>query len=261
MITEKVKARHGEFNIIKHDQFISKCLKDYGEWGEGEMPVYKSFLNQQSIVVEVGAHLGSLTVPISKLCHSVYAFEPQRTVFQILNSNLVLNQIENVFTYMNPVGNQNKLMYMNEVDYHHPKTQSGFNSGGVHLKDIVVEQGGYPASMIRLDDFLPDHLKVAFIKVDAETMELDVMRGATQLIHRCQPVLYLESSINSDLKLEHYVRDLGYKVYQHTPPGWSKDNYNKNPMNHLRPNNGIYDYMILCVPKRIDFKTDLKQIC
>ena len=108
MITEKIKARYGDFYIIKNDAYICRSLKEYGEWSQGEIHIYETCIRKNSCVIEVGSHIGSLTVPISKLCNSVFAFEPQRKIFQLLNTNLCINNIQNVYAYMNAVGNENK---------------------------------------------------------------------------------------------------------------------------------------------------------
>jgi FkbM family methyltransferase len=255
--TEKVKGKHGDFYIIDKDMFISRSLKEYGEWGEGEMEVYNACIQPKTAVIEVGSHIGSLTVPISKLCHCVFSFEPQRTVFQLLNTNLRINNIDNVYTYMNPVGNENKMVILKEVEYGFP-----INSGAIKLEQLQSnDTNGYPAPMVRLDDFIPSDVKVSFIKVDAETMEIEVIKGADKTIKKNRPILYLESHLKSNQVLENYVRDLGYKVYAHTPRGFNPDNFNKNPNPFLAPDiDGIYDFMILCVPNEMPFNTNLRLI-
>jgi tRNA G46 methylase TrmB len=100
---KKTNARHGDFYIFTNDIFISRCLDLYGEWSEAEMVVYETFIQKEHIVIEVGSHIGSFTVPIARLAKSVFAFEPQRTVFQVLNTNLITNGIHNVYSYMHAV--------------------------------------------------------------------------------------------------------------------------------------------------------------
>jgi hypothetical protein len=38
-------------------------------------------------------------------------------VFQVLNTNLIINGIHNVYSYMNAVGKEEKLLWLKEIDY------------------------------------------------------------------------------------------------------------------------------------------------
>jgi hypothetical protein len=60
-----IKGRHGTFYSIVNDSYIGRSLEEYGEWGQGEMYIYETLIKKDSIVVEIGSHIGSLTVPIS----------------------------------------------------------------------------------------------------------------------------------------------------------------------------------------------------
>jgi FkbM family methyltransferase len=148
---KKTNARHGDFYIFTNDIFISRCLDLYGEWSEAEMVVYETFIQKEHIVIEVGSHIGSFTVPIARLAKSVFAFEPQRTVFQVLNTNLITNGIHNVYSYMHAVGKEDKHLWLKEVEYEAGTMEKGFNSGGINLKQISAENNGYPCKQITLE--------------------------------------------------------------------------------------------------------------
>jgi len=44
----------------------------------------------------------------------------------------------------------------------------------------------------RLDDIIPSDMPIAFIKIDVEGAELNVLRGATGLLRRCRPIVYFD---------------------------------------------------------------------
>ena len=257
---KKVKARHGEFYIFEDDIFVSKCLDMYGEWSEGEMDIYKACITPDMAVIEVGSHIGAFTVPLSKMCKALYSFEPQRKVFQVLNTNLTINDCHNVYAYMMAVGQSNDIKYFKEVDYGSSITKQGFNSGAIKLEQIETTKNGYPCYQIRLDDLIPKETPVGFIKVDAETMEEQVLKGSSLIIKKNRPILYLESNPGEE-KLIRLVKDMGYKVFEHKPLGWSPDNFNKNQEQILKPRPGnIYDYMLFCYPAEKEIQTDMKEL-
>ena len=47
--------------------------------------MYKEYIDKDSVVLDLGANLGTHTVPLSLLCKEVMAFEPQEKIFNILN--------------------------------------------------------------------------------------------------------------------------------------------------------------------------------
>jgi hypothetical protein len=67
-----IKGRHGTFYSIVKDSYIGRSLEEYGEWGQGEMHIYETLIKKDSIVVEIGSHIGSLTVPISTIVQNSF---------------------------------------------------------------------------------------------------------------------------------------------------------------------------------------------
>jgi hypothetical protein len=69
-------------------------------------------------------------------------------VSQVLNTNLIINGVRNVYSYMNAVGKEEKLLWLKEIDYESfTSSDQGFNSGGIHLNQITAESNGYRLSM------------------------------------------------------------------------------------------------------------------
>jgi hypothetical protein len=75
--------------------------------------------------------------------------------------------------------------------------------------------------------------KVDLLKIDAEGMEYDVVRGAKKQIHKDRPVLYVENGthdIVSGLPFENWMeREFGYACY--------------------RPEGLKQHYIVMCMPR------------
>jgi len=260
LMLKTTNTAHGPMVIFEDDLFVSRCLDLYGEWSPGELDVYTHFIKPGMTVIEVGSHIGTFTVPISKLCRHVYSFEPQRTVFQVLNTNLIHNNCHNVFTYMAGVGSTSDTILMKEIDYAHTLTKKGFNSGGVQVDQIKTETNGYPCPMVRLDDFIPHEIPIGFMKVDAEGMDLQVLKGASLIIRKHKPVLYIESNLGDTAAIR-TIQHMGYRVFEHRPLGWRPNNFKNNKHQVLKPSKeGIYDYMLLCLDANRPISTNLKEL-
>jgi hypothetical protein len=69
---------------------------------------------------------------------------------------------------------------------------------------------------MKLDDLisqLQNHQKIGGIKIDAEGMELSILRGAHQILSRHKPELIIETwSDGSTNELNEYLTEYGYEA-------------------------------------------------
>ena len=61
------QCRHGLMVFNRHDQFIGKALKVYGEYSEGEYDVFSQVVKPGDTVIEAGANLGAHTLGLAQL--------------------------------------------------------------------------------------------------------------------------------------------------------------------------------------------------
>src|SRR6202011_3442622 len=47
--------------------YIGKCFELYGQYSESELSVMRAFLGEGSTVIDVGANIGDLTIPLAKM--------------------------------------------------------------------------------------------------------------------------------------------------------------------------------------------------
>jgi hypothetical protein len=84
------------------------------------------------------------------------------------------------------------------------------------------------------------------VKVDAEGMEVDVLRGALRTIEMYRPIMYLESDRDDHSEeLLRLVLDLGYVAYWHLAPLDNPENFD-GEAEDISP--GIISANIACIP-------------
>jgi FkbM family methyltransferase len=241
-----VKGKYGYVTYNKHDKYIGKSIEKYGEFSDLEVDVFRQVCQAGDVVIEVGANIGAHTLPLSQIVGEsgrVYAYEPQRIVFQTLCANLAINGIANVECFQAAVCDRpGEILRIPEIRYDVPT-----NFGGVELRKFSE---GQPVKTARLDDLLdlaPATLKrLKLIKADVEGMEIDVINSARALIVQYQPILYLENDRrDKSQQLIELLFSLGYKAFWHLPPLF-------NPNNVARCRENIFpktiSYNLLCVP-------------
>jgi FkbM family methyltransferase len=226
-----IDTRYGPMLCNRNDVYVSQAgLIAYGEYSELEIAFVRQFVPVGGCVIQVGAHIGSLTIPLAKAVGPdgmLVAFEPQRLLYQCLTANVALQSLTHVITEHAAVGAEAGYAY---VPTHDPDVS--FNTGGVRIDH--QQTAGEKVRVRTLDAYL-DPPRLDLLHADVEGMEEEVLRGSEQLIRRHRPVLYVEAiEVEKRPALFQYMASLGYRLWWHTPPMFNPDNYAGNPFNLLR---------------------------
>jgi hypothetical protein len=96
--------------------------------------------------------------------------------------------------------------------------------------DPDTGEEGQTVPVGRLDDFQLE--RVDFIRLDVGGYESKVLDGAADTIERCHPILYIRNDREENsIELIRRLFDLGYRLWWHTPPLFSPQNFKNNPNN------------------------------
>ena len=258
---DKILCKHGVFNILKNDIYICNSLFKYGEWSELEVNLYKDIIKTNDIIIEVGSHIGSHTVPLAKIANNgyLYAFEPQLLLFNLLNNNITENNISNIKTYLEAVSGNEDSIKLNQVDYKELYNNNNqINSGGIDFKALISNNSGYEINVITLDNKFKHLKKLDFIKIDAEGNEFEVLKGSKDLISSLNPIIYFEFDPKKGIdtvQILNFLESFNYIFYRHITPLFNFNNFNKSDVN-IFPN--ISSFMILSIPSsRLDVTLEL----
>ena len=217
--------------MLFNGPFIGKCFDLYGQYSESEVAMMRSFLHEGATVIDVGANIGDLTIPLSRIVGRtgrVYAIESHPENFNVLCANLALNGIRNT----KPI---NAFI----------ATSDQVETGGAWGKYAYVGETWEPR-FLALDAL--DLSACDLLKVDVDGKELDVLQSGAMQIERHRPVLYFENDVReASPPLLSFVMDkLGYDLYWHPAPIFEENNFFGNPVNHWPKN--ILSLMVLGVP-------------
>ena len=250
--------RYGKIMYNQLDQYVGKSLRLYGEFSQGEADIFEQIVKPGHIVIEAGANIGSHTIHLAQLAGDtgqVWAFEPQRLVFQLLAGNVALNSLTNVHCLQNCVGDDNGRTIMVPV----LDVNKENNWGGMELGSYT---DGEPVPLITIDSL--DLPGCNFFKIDVEGMELQVLRGAEKTIMKYRPIIYTEADrTDKNPALFAYLHELGYRLYRHEPSLYNPNNFFHNPENVFTEEKMLEDgqkrvlqvvsFNALCFPKEIPF--------
>lgn len=254
--TRTSQCRHGVFTYYSKDRVMGASLGIYGEFSEDEVHMYDAFLKKTDTVIEVGANIGALTVPLSRRCKKVFAFEPQPQTYNMLCMNLQGNGIHNVDVFPYAVGAKNDVVSVPSLDE--------MEEIQIDYVGVQVGSGSCAVEQHALDN-MKFNSKINFMKIDSEGMELEVLIGADKLITHDWPLLYVENVKLHSQTIEEYEKQSaalvgwlvnhGYHCFWHRPRLWHPDNF-KNY------NNSIFgdtvSYNMICYRDHHKIEADVK---
>jgi FkbM family methyltransferase len=148
---------------------------------------------RDKVVFDIGGFQGLLTMFFATRAKSVVVYEPNPESRARLQDNLALNAIRNVTVRPVGVGAQE-----GEFELVFDPLMAGGASADAKVAGQIRETAGHlRVERIRVvsvdDDIAESRLPIpAFVKIDVEGMELEVLRGMRRLLRSARPALYIE---------------------------------------------------------------------
>lgn len=181
-----VDAKNGRFAVDPADLEVGAKLRLHGAYGMDEVERIAGLIDETSSVLVVGSHIGSLVIPIAKMCRKVVAVEANPRNYRLLETNIKLNDATNVEPHHVAASAKEEMIrfQMNTV-----------NSGGskrvpVHNRYIytydnpeVIEVQAYA-----LDAYLDDHA-FDLVLIDIEGSEYFAMQGMTSILGQTKTLI------------------------------------------------------------------------
>ena len=212
---------------------------------DADLKAIKSIVAAGDTVVDIGANFGFYALFLSRLVGSqghVYMIEPVPLTFEILAHNIAKLNVTNatVLNYAICEKNGTGTMVV-------PKYESG-EGDNYYQAALVPEQRRntnpslrhFPVHSRTLDSLLLDGAKkIDFMKIDVEGLEPQVLQGASALIKKFMPALFIEISSDPDQKespahkLFALLKQNGYSSYWYDGEKLRKRNQGDKSVNYF----------------------------
>ena len=221
-------CRYGLISFFKNDTVISRSLRDYGEWAQAEIEFLLALIGSRDTVLDIGAFIGTHTLAFAKRVNGggeVYAFEPQPLFFEVLKKNVAQNGMANVKLFNSAVSEGVSQAQIPELDI-----RDASNFAGTSILDAVCttsdDHKHYTIDVMTVDQLAIDRCDL--IKIDAENMELNVLRGARQTLRAKRPVVFAEcNSLHYGWPVVQLMKEEGYGTYLLIVPAYNTNNFSQ----------------------------------
>jgi FkbM family methyltransferase len=188
--TPIIEDVHGiRFVLYPHDRPNMLCLVKRAA-DVADFRVIPLFVKPGDIAFDIGAHVGTYSVLLSRLCTAtgrVWAFEPAPDTYWRLRETLALNRCSNVVALESAVSDIDGTARINLFDPQFSEWNS-LASPCFTAPDgtRVSPHESLDVPALTLDEFCAAEkiARVNFLKVDVEGFEVSVFRGAERLLRR-----------------------------------------------------------------------------
>lgn len=171
-----IKTTHYWFQmLLEKDKFIDDNIINFWVWEPNISNIIKMNLKKWDNFLDLWANIWYFSLLASSITYDggkIFSFEPSKIIFQELNKNIKLNNINNIKYYNLGVWEENikKELFYNESN---PWGSSIINHNYSNTKELI--------EIVKLDDFLWD-TKIDFIKMDIEWFEYSAIKWMLNIL-------------------------------------------------------------------------------
>ena len=179
------QSSNGLFAVDPEDLEVGEKLRK-GGFGLDEIKRIKSLISDDSRVLIVGSHIGSLVIPISRHCKEVVAIEANPKTYELLSLNLRLNNIENVVSHNIAASEKTEIItfFLNTVN-------SGGSKRAPKQSHFMYEYDSPERVEIQahaLDTHLSNHA-FDLVLMDIEGSEFFALKGMPKILQECNSLI------------------------------------------------------------------------
>ena len=154
-------------------------------------------------IIDLGSWIGDNSIPWAmKLSHTIYAIDPSIDNLTYIELMSKANNIKNIKTIQKAISDKNEIIGTNNNLGHCTFSKEG---GKNKLESVTLD---YLYSQNQIDN-------IAYIHLDVEGFEFNVIKGATKIIELFNPIISYEQHLQEDnyKELSLYLYDQGYNIY------------------------------------------------
>jgi len=190
---DKIVNVHGHMMHLPDKGF--ETYSTSGIYGELDTLTVESIVKNGDYVIDIGAAIGYYSLILRRAVGKegkVFAFEPKKDRFQLLQENLEINGYENVEII-------NAAIFPNSKTPHFFKSR-GPKGGLRHLENTTSSHISVDVDVVDLNLYFKDDElkeKISFIKIDVDGPELYVLESALSILKNKSMTLLIEWDVES----------------------------------------------------------------
>ena len=162
------------------------------DYEKSSFDFFRKHMRRGVDTIDIGAHIGLYSVFFARLTGGkVYSFEPTSSTIEVLQETVRINKCDKqIIIVPAAVGEKpGKALFFTS------KTEEISASNSLvdfDLGEAYQREGSYEVEVVSVDDFIHRNgIQAGFLKIDAEGVELEVLKGAMNTFIQQRPVAIL----------------------------------------------------------------------
>jgi FkbM family methyltransferase len=150
--------------------------------------IIKQTINEDDNCIDIGCHKGEILELFIRYAPKGkhFAFEPIPYYYEKLKTKFPSVNVLNCA--LSDESGKQKFFWIKDKPAYSGLSKRKFSNADDQIQEINVETK-------KLDEIIPENIKIKFIKIDVEGAELKVLQGAEKIIKRDKPVIAFEFGI------------------------------------------------------------------
>jgi len=194
-------TKYGYVILYNNDIYLNTNIFAQGIYhDEDTMLKLRQYIDPNKNILEIGANCGTSSIVYASFLNNnskLYAYEPQKNMFNLLNLNIQNNSLENkIIPFNKGIFCYNGNAVMNDVDLDggggNVKTRyTNENNLPCNFGGICLGRNGEEIDVVTLDSLNLDNL--GYIHCDAQGSENFIFSNAINTITKFRPVILYEN--------------------------------------------------------------------
>jgi FkbM family methyltransferase len=186
---------------------------DHG-WDAVSLQVWGKLAKKSSVIIDIGSNIGLYAIAAKKMNNSskVFAFEPSNKMFNLLNKNITLNNLD-IATYPVALSNFKGKIEFFDLDVPTAVASLKFNENLKNNENLIT----YNVDVNTIESFVQENNihQIDLISIDVEMNEPEVLEGMGDLIKKFKPAFIIEI-LNDEVgkKVETFFMGLDYLFFE-----------------------------------------------
>ena len=166
------------------------------------------------VMIDIGAHVGAVSLPVAFGGATVFAYEPHPDNFHILELNKTLNQLDNLHVFQCAVSDS---IGTTTFEFGRTSTTGSLRAAGVSFRKQQAETIEVRATTLAA--IFSDHAieEVGFLKIDTEGGEYEILfaEAAGDVLKKCHTLFLEVHPVTTDhdkYQLYAHLVNLGFRI-------------------------------------------------
>lgn len=213
-----------KYLLMTTNDIITSVVKQHGSFNDEKYQSAYTMISKlpDIVIYDIGAHFGTFSLPLAKKLpkSKIYSFEVQQPIYLQLNANILLNNATNITPIHAAVSNNSAEIFIDQLEYN-----NSLNIGAYTLDKNIrnlnpqgncyVTNEQYQVQQFKLDDL--DLPAPTLLKISTCGTEIDVLKGAKDLINKSKPIIFIdcwngEFFTKERNELLDYIKSIGYSI-------------------------------------------------